>query len=339
MITIFICACKSISVVLLAASAGAALVKFKLLKPDALRDVSKLVFNAFLPALLVTKVAQAIDLNTLVKLWIFPVSALIFILAGFALGSAACLATGVPKGRREAVIAASGLANSGFLPIPLIIAICAVFPAFADRPDASALGITFISAYIMLFSPVMWLFGYNLLAKEKSWRLEIKRIFTPPIIGMIVGLTIGLTPPLKAAFCLRVGFCYPIFAALEILAAGTIPCALIILGGRFAEKQIGKSEVRGRTVFSVILVKQILLPILALGYIVALRRFNIISSDPLVALVLLIEAATPPATNLIVICSMHKNNENGMSRILFWSYVSAALTLTCFVAVAMFLFA
>lgn len=339
MISIFFCACKSILVVLLAASAGAALVRFKLLKPDALRDVSKLVFHAMLPALLVTKVAQAIDLNTLVELWIFPVSALLFILAGFALGVVACLATGVPKGRRSAVIAASGLANSGFLPIPLIIAICAVFPAFADRPDASARGITFISAYIMLFSPIMWLFGYNLLAKEKSWKLELKRIFTPPIIGMIVGLTIGLTPALKSAFCLREGFCYPIFAALKILATGTIPCALIVLGGRFAEKRMEKSEVRGRTVFSVVLVKQIFLPLLALGYIILLRRYEIISSDPLVALVLLIEAAVPPATNLIVICSMHKNNENEISRILFWSYVSATVTLTCFVAVGMSIFA
>jgi predicted permease len=326
-------------VVLLAASGGAALVRFKLLKPDALRDISKLVFNAFLPALLVTKVAQAIDLNTLVDLWIFPVSALLFILTGFALGGIACLATGVPKGRRSAVIAASGLANSGFLPIPLIIAICAVFPAFADRPDASALGITFISAYIMLFSPVMWLFGYNLLSCEKSWKLDTKRIFTPPIIGMIIGLSIGLTPGLKSTFCLREGLCYPIFAALDILAAGTIPCALIVLGGRFAEKREATSEVRGRTVFSVVLVKQILLPLLALGYIITLRRFEIISSDPLIALVLLIEAAAPPATNLIVICSIHKNNENSMSRILFWSYVSATFTLTCFVAVGMSIFA
>jgi predicted permease len=177
--------------------------------------------------LLVTKVAVAIDLRSVVELWIFPVSALVFILAGFAMGGAVCLLTGVSKGRRSAVIAASGLANSGYLPIPLIVAVCAVFPAFADRPDAGARGITFISAYIMLFSPFMWLFGYNLLSSEKSWRLDFKRVFTPPIIGMIIGLTIGLTPSLKSVFCLRTGFCYPIFAALEILAAGTIPCALM----------------------------------------------------------------------------------------------------------------
>ena len=138
MFSIFVCAVKSIFVVLLAASAGAALVRFKILKSAALRDVGKLVFNVFLPSLLVTKVAVAIDLRSVVELWIFPVSALVFILAGFAMGGAVCLLTGVSKGRRSAVIAASGLANSGFLPIPLIVAVCAVFPAFADRPVAGA---------------------------------------------------------------------------------------------------------------------------------------------------------------------------------------------------------
>ena len=337
MSSVFFCSVKSILVVLLAASAGAGLIRFKLLKSDALRDVGKLVFNAFLPALLITKVAEAINLDTLVELWVFPASALLFILIGLALGRVVCRLTGVSAKRRSAVVAASGLANSGYLPIPLIIAICAVFPAFADRPDAAAKGITFISAYIMLFSPVMWSFGYNLLSGG-GLRFEPIRFLTPPIIGMIIGLTIGLTPALKAAFCDREGFCYPVFAALEILAAGTIPCALIVLGGRFAEKTEAESEVRGRSVFSVVVAKQILLPLFALGYIMALRRFGIISNDPLIAIVLLIEAAAPPATNLIVICSMHKNNETEMSRILFWSYVSAAATLTCFVAVGMTIF-
>jgi len=339
MLSLFICSLKSVMTVLLAASAGTFLVRLKVLNNDSLRIISQVVFFVTLPALLITKVAQSIDLNTLHELWIFPVSAIVLPFTGFSLGKIANKIFGIKGDVKGLVIAASGLGNSGFLPIPLIVAICAIFPVFLKDPGSSARGITFISAYIMIFSPLLWIHGYNLLAGREKHHFKLKYFIHPPVIGIIIGIIIGLTPILKEAFCTSDGILFPLFAACRIIAAATVPLALIVLGGRFAEQATGGTTVNNKAVISIIAIKQLFLPLLALCYIAGLRYFNIISQDPLIALVLLIEAAVPPATNLILISSLHGKGEKETAKALFWSYMISVLTLTLFIMLGMTLFA
>lgn len=337
MLEVFVCTVKSVLTVLIAASTGIFLVRLKVLSNESLRTISKVVFFISLPSLLFSKVAQAIDLKTLSELWIFPVSALIFIFSGCLLGFLACKFFKIKGDIRGLVMAASGLGNSGYLPIPLVVAICSIFPIFLTDPESSAKGITFISAYIMVFSPMLWTYGYNFLAGKEKHRFKLKYFFPPPIIGLLCGLLIGLTPFLNNLFCRPDGFLYPIFAAAKIVALSTIPLALIVLGGRFAVPVPGV-KVENKAVFSVIVIKLLLLPIMALVYIFGLRRFGIIPMDPLVALVLLIEAATPPANNLIVIASIHGKNEQATAKTLFWCYTFCVISLTFFITIAMSIF-
>lgn len=336
MLPLLICAVKSVLTVLIAASAGTFLVRLKILDNDSIRTITKVVFFVTLPALLITKVATAIDLNTLKELWIFPVSAAVVIFTGFTLGRIANNLLGIKGDVRGLVIAASGLGNSGFLPIPLIVAICGIFPVFLKDPESSAKGITFISAYVAIFSPLLWINGYNLLAGRESHHFKLKYFFPPPVIGIIIGITIGLISPLKEAFCSPEGILFPLFAAGQVIAAATIPLALIVLGGSFAERATGQIE--NKSIVSIIVIKQIFLPLLALGYVASLRYFNIISADPLIALVLIIEAAVPPATNLIIISSIHGKNEKETAKALFWSYILSVVTLTFFITFGMQLF-
>lgn len=337
MFDVLVCAVKSVLTVLIAASAGIFLVRLKVLNSDSLRTISKVVFFVALPALLFTKVAQAIDLKTLKELWIFPVSAVVFIFTGCFLGRSACKMLGIKGDVKGLVMAASGLGNSGYLPIPLVVAICSIFPVFQGDSEASAKGITFISAYIMVFSPMLWIYGYNLLAGGEKHHLKLKYFSPPPIIGLICGLIIGLTPFLKSTFCTPEGMLYPIFAAGKIISLATIPLALIVLGGRFATPVSGIA-VDNKAVYVVVAIKLLLLPSLALAYIFGLRHFGIIPLNPLVGLVLVVEAATPPANNLIVIASIHGKSEQATAKALFWCYVLCAITLTCFVALGMKLF-
>ena len=337
MFPLFLCSVKSVLTVLLAAFAGTLLVRFKVLNSDSIRTISKVVFFVTLPALLITKVAKSIDLSTLDELWIFPVSAFILIISGFALGKMANALLGIKGDVKGLVIAASGLGNSGFLPIPLIIAICAIFPVFLKDPLSSAKGITFISAYIVVFSPMLWIYGYNLLAGGEKHHFKLKYFFPPPVIGIIIGLLIGLTPALKEIFTVPEGLLYPIFASGNIIAAATVPLALIVLGGRFATPVAGE-KVDNKAIYSVVIIKLLILPALALVYIAGLRHFAIIPHDPLLALVLIVEAATPPATNLIILASIHGKNEKETAKTLFWSYTLSVVTLTFFITLAMKLF-
>lgn len=337
MLPLFICAVKSVFTVFFAASAGVLLVRLKILPSDSLKTMSKVVFFVTLPALLMTKVAMAIDLPTLRELWIFPASAAVFIFTGCFLGKLAIRLLGIKGDIKGLVMAASGLGNSGYLPIPLVVAICAIFPVFLKDSESSARGITFISAYIMVFSPMLWIYGYNILSGSEKHHLKLKYFFPPPIIGLICGLIIGLTPWLKQVFCQPEGFMYPVFAAGKIIALATIPLALMVLGGSFATPVTG-IKVQNKAVGAVVAIKLVVLPLLALGYIAGLRNLGIIPMDPLVALVLIIESATPPANNLIVISSIHGHSEKETAKALFWSYMLSVVTLTFFITLGMKLF-
>ena len=51
------------------------------------------------------------------------------------------------------------------------------------------------------------------------------------------------------------------------------------------------------------------------------------------------EAATPPANNLILISSIHGKNEQATAKTLFWCYLMSVISLTWFIAIGMRLFA
>ena len=333
---LFLCAVKSVATIILAAVPGFLLVKFKVLNSEALRLLGKIVVYAALPALLATKLADAISLDSIAELWIFPVSCVIFIFGGFAIAKFANLFLKEKSEFKGVLYTASTLGNAAYLPLPLIVAICAVFPVFMNQPDAATKGITFISAFIVAFSPLSWIFGYNTIS-AKGHKIELKYFFPPPVIGILAGLAIGLTPFLKHLLCSPEGFLYPLFESWRIIAAATVPLAMIVLGGRFAIPP-KEASIPNKLTLTIVFIKLFLLPTLAIGYVFLLRYWGIINNDPMIALVLIIEAAVPPANNLILMASMHRVNEHATAKVLFICYTVSTITLTLFITLAMAIF-
>jgi hypothetical protein len=336
---LFIYASKSTGVIILAALAGFSLVKTEVLPEESLKFFSKAVFCVMLPCLLFSKMAESIDIETLKSLYILPVSCLIYIFAGLSLGWLATRLLKLSGNTSRAVIAASGFGNSGFLPIPLIAAIVAVFPYFSDDPMAASKGISYISIYLMGFSPLMWTVGYKIVSPSKNISgFSLSRVITPPVAGLLAGIAIGLLPPLRNLFCAPEGMLNPVFKASEVIAGGTIPCALVVLGGKLASAPPLRN-INFKTVLTVAGVKLLLLPVLAVFYVKFLFSYDFLPAEPLFALVLVIEAATPPANNLVVMCSLNNTDNQGtVASILFWNYLFSTVTLTFFMMLTMKLF-
>ena len=335
--TIFLCSVKSVLTIILAALPGFLLVRYKVLTSDALRIIGRIVVFAALPSLLATKLAASINFKEISRLWIFPVSGVIMIFGAYIIARFANLFIREKSEIKGVLYTASSLGNAAYLPIPLIIAICAVFPEFADDSGASARGIAFISSFLIAFSPLSWIFGYNTIS-DKGHKFELRYFFPPPVIGIIIGITIGMIPWFKKSICLPTGFFYPAFEAAKIIAAAAIPLAMIVLGGRFALPQ-HDVRVPKKIITATALIKLLLLPVIVIFYVFFLRKSGIISKDPMIALILIIEAAVPPANNLILMASMHKSNEYATAKVLFICYLISTISLTLFIAVAMALFA
>ena len=334
---LFLYSVKAVGTVLLIAASGVLAVRFGIIKKDSLQLLSKLVFKLMLPCLLFSKISSSVDLARLKEFWILPVSCVIFISTGLMIGYFVIKLCKAEKEFFKPAVASIGFGNGSFIPIPLLTAVVLIFPAFVDIPNADAIAVSYISVYLIILSPMLWSLGYCLVSGKSLKEIKFSHIITPPLIGMLLGLIVGLIPFLKALFCTRAGLLVPVNDAAEIIGQATIPCALIVLGGRLSEGPSGKL-VNVKIVVGVILAKLVLMPILAILYVKALLGIGIIPHDLLLILVLVTEAATPPATNLIVMCSLTGHGEDNMASLLFWTYLASIPSLTIFVMLTAWLF-
>ncbi len=329
---------KAVASVIIIAVAGVVLIRTGVIKKDNLRALGQVIFYATLPCLLFTKVAETIDLDKLSELWIIPVSCEIFVIVGIVVGFILMKLVKPAPDFSKGLIAVSTFGNAGYLPIPLIAAITSIFPAFRADENAGALGVAYISAFLMCFSPTMWVVGFNLISGRSIRQIGLKQILTPPIIGMLCGIAVGLTPALKSGFCTNGTWLNVLFKAAGTLGMGTIPCALIILGASLAYGP-DRTGLAKRTIVVAVLSKLVIMPMLAIFYIICLRRFGMYDVPLLMAVVLVVEAASPPANNLVVMCNLcNREIESRMASILFWGYLCCIPTLTLFILAAIRIF-
>ncbi len=331
-------ATQAVGTIMFAALAGALVVRFKLIPAESLAVLSKLVFYIMLPCLLFSKIAVSVNFSRLTTMWIMPVSCILYIFLGLLVGTVAAKLCRPKPAMKPGIITAVGFANSSYLPIPLLAAVVYIFPFFHDRQQAATDIVTLISFFLICFSPIMWTIGFSLIAGHRVKDLTLKMFFPPPIIGILLGLLVGLVPPLKEQLCEPGGIFNALYQATSVMADATIPCALLILGGKLSHGP-PRGVINKRTIFTVIATKLIIFPALAMLYVAVLLKTGLLPASLLFVLVLVIEAGSPPANNLVVMASLaNRKIEDGMAAILFWSYLAAIPTLTLLVMLTIYLF-
>ncbi|MHB9138035.1 MAG: AEC family transporter [Victivallaceae bacterium] len=329
---------KAVGSVMLIAGAGAMLVRFNIINREAMRTLGQLVYFLMLPCLLFTTLASTVNLQQLAEFWIFPVSCVIHVFTGILAGALTAKFCRPPEEMKAGVAAATAFSNTGYLPIPLLIAVTQVFPCFRDDPKAAGMVVAYISVFLMGYSPLLWTFGHAMIAGRKIGDISLRQFFPPPVIGMLLGVVFGLTPFLRQASCSSSGLLNPFFNAASVIAQGTVPCALLLLGGNLANGPV-KGTVNRRSIFSVIFIRLITFPILAIIFVYVLRHFGLIPSSLLLALVLVVEAGSPPATNLVIMASLSNHKlESGLSTLLFWNYLASIISLTAVIMSVMWIF-
>lgn len=319
--------------IFLVAAAGAWLTRHGVMTRELRRGLSRIVLLVMLPCLLVSKLSASIDLANLVSWSVLPAAALLYTSVGMFLGEAAQRLSGTPPHLRRIVRAATAFGNSGYLPFPLVVSIAATVPMFRDDPGAADRGIAYISVYLVCYTPVLWGLCFPYLAHEPLGHLKWRQLLSPPVLSVAAGIVLGVVSPLRALFVAADAPFRVILDAAELAGAGVIPCALLILGANLADADAHKETLGLRAVAAVGVGRFLILPAVACGLVVLLRRWQLIPADPMFALVLLIEASTPAATNLIVMCQVHHRGEGAMSNLLFWNYMIAIPALTVLIAV------
>ena len=332
MLAVFSVSFTSVLRVLLVCLAGTWLARRGILTADFRRSISRLVLHLMLPCLLITKLSATATAANLLQWAALPLSALVYVGLGFLTAAIVLALVRPPPAVRRVVTIATVFGNSGYIPYPLLAAVAGSAALFRHDAQAGERAIAYVSLYLVCYSPCLWGIGYPLLANKPFRSLHWGQLFSPPILSALTGILIGITPPLRALLVGDTAPLHVVLAAADLVGQGAIPCALLVLGANLADRVPGHAALPPRVLAGLVWGRLVLMPIFGCTYVLVLHRVGLVGNDPMLLLVLMLESAVPPATNLIVMCQSHEQGEAAMSRILVVTYLVAVVSLTAFVA-------
>ncbi|KAJ9670970.1 hypothetical protein PVL29_027109 [Vitis rotundifolia] len=167
-------------------------------------------------------------------------------------------------------------------------------------------------------------------------RQIMKELLSPPTLGAVLGFVFGAVPWLKN---ILIGDAAPLRVvqdSVKLLANGTIPCITLILGGNLT-RGIRSSGIKPSIIIAVICVRYFILPLIGIAVVRAASNLGFVLSDPLYLYVLMIQFTLPPAMNIGTMTELFNVGQEECSVLFLWTYLFAALALTAWSTVYMWI--
>ncbi|KAL0912833.1 hypothetical protein M5K25_016242 [Dendrobium thyrsiflorum] len=164
----------------------------------------------------------------------------------------------------------------------------------------------------------------------------IKELMEPPTIAAMIGFVVGAIPWIKSLIIGENAPLRVIQDSLKMLGDGTLPCTTLILGGNLTGG-LRKSAVKPSIILAIALVRYIALPISGIAVVKAAAAMGFLPQDPLFHYVLLTQFTLPPAVAIGVMAQLFGVGQEESSVIFLWLYLVAALALTVWSTVFMFI--
>lgn len=155
----------------------------------------------------------------------------------------------------------------------------------------------------------------------------LEELLAPPTLGSILGLVFGATPWLRN---LVIGDNAPLRViqdSVTLLGDGTIPCITLILGGNLIQG-LRRVSIKPVIIITMIIVRFVILPMIGILVIKTATSLGLLPSDPLFSFVLLIQYTVPPAMNISTMTQLFNVGQEECSVLTMWCYLVAAIALT-----------
>ncbi|XVF82855.1 hypothetical protein PTKIN_Ptkin16aG0083800 [Pterospermum kingtungense] len=164
--------------------------------------------------------------------------------------------------------------------------------------------------------------------KTISEKVDLKKVFAPTAIAAIVGFIIGIVSPIRKLMIGKNAPLRVIDGSAYILGGATIPCVTLIMGANLLRGLKGL-EVSRTVIIGIIAVRNIFLPLCGIGVVKAARHLGLVeSSYTLYQFVLMLQFALPPAMSVGTMTQFFQLGQGEASVIMLWTYIVAAVTLT-----------
>ena len=284
------------------------LVKKNIVSKPQIQALSAAIVNIFLPCLIIAKTLIRFHPEKFTNWWILPVSGFLIVMIGLAFS--ALLFKLKPEKRPLMTLASMQNAIYIVLPIGQIL--------FADQFDLFAL---YCFLLVLGFNPVMWSVGKVMISGQKESKIHWKAFITPPLAAIFISVAAVFTH--ISSFIPK-----PVIASIDLLGQATIPLSIFILGATIGSISFKKMPSLP-DILIVTMVKFVLVPSTVFA-ILYFGTFHI--TMPLFCSLMMIQAAAPPAANLILIVENYGGDTQSISSMMLVQYLICILAMPLWVA-------
>jgi len=306
----------AILVIFIIIVAAGLLVRRRIVTQDQIQSLTRVTVNVFLPCLIFTKIVKAFDPGALPFWWVLPLSSILIACTGLLFGYLAFLRE-LPA--KKNMLAMCSLHNAGYLILPIGTVL------YPEQFDKFAL---YVFLFVPAFSLILWSYGKYLCTSGEKERIHVRALITPPFLACVVSLALVFLN-LSRHFNNQDNYLlHGILRAMDLLGEATVPLANFILGA-----VLGSISFRIRPYIADALrvagVKLLLIPLLALLILHFTKWF---SDDALLCNFFILQAASPPATGLILQVKNYGGDVQKVSSLMLVCYSLCVLTLPFWLA-------
>lgn len=297
-LTAFALALTATAKVFLMGAAGFWLVWRGLLQNAGVSALAALVANLTLPCLIFHRFALQFDPQQFPGWPAIALAGVAFQLVQIGLGWALSRRLSPQQGRDEMALLL-GFQNAGFFVLPMLQGLL--------PPEQFNRAAILLFVFIIFFNGSLWPAGNRILLKTSA--LDWRRILlAPPTLWTLIALVVfgvfhGSTLALRDTMIWRTLIGGPAPGAIQLVGDTTIPLATVILGATIAQTIRAGHFNNPRFAVEIAVWKLAVWPLV--GW--ALIHFwpTPLFEDRVLRLLVMLEFAVPPATNIAVFCQQH----------------------------------
>ncbi|PWA88876.1 auxin efflux carrier family protein [Artemisia annua] len=323
------------------------------------KQLNRLVFYVFSPALVGSILAKTITLKNIISMWFLPVNILLTFIIGSALGWALLIILRPPQHLKGLVIGSCAAGNIGNMMLIIIPAVCKEKASpFGDSDVCYKYGMAYASVSTAIGMILLWTYVYNIVqffsvhsqdsgnnvvaSVNETRTIEIIKESTPQLASSNVPINgkpkqVMLDSIKKhlgsfsRQFYLKAVFAPPTIGAVQYFITldldAAIPAMTLLVGGNLL-KGLKGSGISLPLVCGIAVVRLVFSPIIGIFIVKGALHLGLVHADPLYLFVLYLQFALPPAMNIGTITQLFGAGEGECSVIMLWCYGLALLSLT-----------
>ncbi len=299
---------------------GFLLVRKRFIPEEGLNLLSRLVIEVTLPLLIFSQLIGRFSFSAFPNWWVFPILSLIITASGFVVGKIVLMLHKNLLYKKE-FLSLLGFQNSGYLPLILV---ATILPS-----NQKEIMFNYLFLFLLGFNLVIWSFGVwflknSLSAETKApedvscrsiKNFEFGSLLSPPVLATLISLFLIFMGLSKFIPQLMI-------KPLKMIGECTLPLAMLVVGGNLAQIKIFKLD--KTAVLALVVMKLIFLPVITLLILFSLKV------NPLIGLLILLQAAMPSATSLSLIARRYRLEEEFINQGIFLTHIISLITIPFF---------